>query len=191
MPEKLIRTFISVDLSKEIRNIAHDLKPTVMANPSVVKWVIEDNIHLTLRFIGPTAPGEVEKIKELLSDIGRRHADFSLIISGVGCFPKKERPRVLWLGVGGEVEALISLVADINSGMVGLGYPGDERNYSPHVTIGKIRYPQKVTPDVTEYLNANYAPVEIPVTKVRLYRSDTLPSGAVYSLLGTHQLAFK
>tara|TARA_Y100000590_G_scaffold417473_1_gene517258 strand:- start:850 stop:1419 length:570 start_codon:yes stop_codon:yes gene_type:complete len=189
LPEKLIRIFIAVDVPQKIGKIASDLKPKVGANPSAVKWVMEDNIHLTLRFIGPTPPGELQKINELLSDIGRRHTDFDLTISGVGCFPKKERPRVLWLGVNGEVDALTSLVGEINSGMDQLGYPDDERDYFPHVTIGRIRYPQKVTPDLTEYLNAKYVPVEITVTKVRLYRTDTLPSGAVHSLLGTHQLA--
>ncbi len=191
MPDKLIRTFIAVNLPEEIQKVARDLKPTVGENPSAVKWVPEENIHLTLRFIGPTAPGEVEKINGLLEDTVRRHADFSLTVSGVGCFPKKERPRVLWLSVGGEVEALATLVGDIDLGLDRLGYPNDDRHYSPHVTIGRIRYPQKVTPDVANFLRADYAPVETLVTKVRFYRSDTLPSGAVYSLLGTHQLAPK
>ncbi len=188
LSEKLIRTFIAVDFSQYLRKIIRDLKPTVMANTTAVKWVIEDNIHLTLRFIGPTVPGEVKKINELLGNIGRRHRDFDLTISGVGCFPKKERPRVLWLGVDGEVNALTSLISDINLNMNQLGYPDDKRNYYPHVTIGRIRYPQKVTPDVSKSLKVNYAPIETPVTKVNLYRSDTLPSGTVYSLLGTHQL---
>ncbi len=89
MPDRLIRTFIAVDLPEEIRKVANDLRPTVGANPSAVKWVVEENIHLTLRFIGPTAPGEVEKINGLLEDTVRRHADFSLTVSGVGCFPKQ------------------------------------------------------------------------------------------------------
>ena len=191
MPDKLIRTFIAVNLPEEIQKVARDLKPTVGKNPSAVKWVPEENIHLTLRFIGPTAPGEVEKINRLLRDTARRHADFSLTISDVGCFPKKERPRVLWLGVRGEVEALARLVEDINSEMEQLGYPNDDRNYAPHVTIGRVRYPQKVTPDVTDFLSADYTPIQAAITKVHLYRSETLPSGAVYSLLGTHQLAPK
>ena len=188
MPERLIRTFIAIDLPKALGKVACDLKPTVAANPAAVKWVVEENIHLTLRFIGPTAPGELERINGLLSDLVPRHKDFSLSISGVGCFPKKERPRVLWLGIGGEVNALINLVAAINSGLEQLGYPNKERDYSPHVTIGRIRYPQKVTPDVNKFLSADYPTVQTTVVKVRLYRSDTLPSGAVYSLLKTHQL---
>ena len=188
MPEKLIRTFIALDTPETVTKVALSLQSSVKVNPKAVRWVRKENIHVTLRYIGPTAPGEVEKINRLLSEIVGQNSDLSLKVSGTGCFPKKERPRILWLGVDGDVVELKLLVEMINSEMVQLGYPQEERNYSPHISIGRIRYPQKVTPDVTDFLSAEYEPISWNIPKIIFYQSELLPSGAIYSILGTHNL---
>jgi 2'-5' RNA ligase len=188
MPEKLIRTFIAIDTPETVSEVALLLKSSVKANQKAVKWVRKENIHITLRFIGPTAPGEVDKINRLLREISGQNSDLSLTVSGTGCFPKKERPRILWLGVDGDVAELKLLVEMIRSEMDQLGYPQEEHNYSSHITIGRIRYPQKVTPDITDFLTAQYEPVLWNVPKIILYQSELLQSGALYSILGTHSL---
>ena len=188
MPEKLIRTFIALDTPETVTKVALSLQSSVKVNPKAVRWVRKENIHITLRYIGPTAPEEVEKINRLLSEIVGQNSDLSLNVSGTGCFPKKERPRILWLGVDGDVVELKLLVEMINSEMVQLGYPQEERNYSPHISIGRIRYPQKVTPDVTDFLSAEYEPISWNIPKIIFYQSELLPSGAIYSILGTHNL---
>ena len=188
MPEKLIRTFIALDTPETVTKVALSLQSSVKVNPKAVRWVRKENIHITLRYIGSTAPGEVEKINRLLSEIVGQNSDLSLNISGTGCFPKKERPRILWLGVDGDVVELKLLVEMINSEMDQLGYPQEERNYSPHISIGRIRYPQKVTPDVTDFLSAEYEAISWNIPKIIFYQSELLPSGAIYSILGTHNL---
>ena len=188
MPEKLIRTFIALETPETVTKVALSLQSSVKVNPKAVRWVRKENIHVTLRYIGHTAPGEVEKINRLLSEIVGQNSDLSLNVSGTGCFPKKERPRILWLGVDGDVLELKLLVEMINSEMDQLGYPQEERNYSPHISIGRIRYPQKVTPDVTDFLSAEYEPISWNIPKVVFYQSELLPSGAIYSILGTHNL---
>lgn len=188
MPERLIRTFIAIDVPEAVRETSVSLQTLVKAKPKVVKWVRPENIHLTLRFIGPTAPGEVEKINTLLGGVAGEYNDLSLTISGTGCFPKKARPRVLWLGVEGDVPELKSIVSRMGEGMEKLGYPLEERNYSPHITVGRIRYPQKATPDVTDFLAVDYEAISFAATRINLYQSDLLPSGPIYSLLGAHDL---
>ena len=89
MPEKLIRTFIAIDTPETVSEVALLLKSSVKANQKAVKWVRKENIHITLRFIGPTAPGEVDKINRLLREISGQNSDLSLTVSGTGCFPKK------------------------------------------------------------------------------------------------------
>ena len=188
MSEKLIRTFIALDIPETVAKVALSLQSSVKVNPKAVRWERKENIHITLRYIGPTAPREVEKINRLLSEIVGQNSDLSLNISGTGCFPKKERPRILWLGVDGDVVELKLLVEMINSEMDQLGYPQEERNYSPHISIGRIRYPQMITPDVTDFLSAEYEPIFWNIPKINYYQSELLPSGAIYSILGTHNL---
>ena len=188
MSEKLLRTFLAVELPNRVKETSIYLQTTVDAKPKVVKWIKAANIHLTLRFIGPTPGEEVPKIREAVEEAVAGHSDFSLEISRTGVFPKKERPRVLWLGVGGDVDEAKSLVTDINRSLKDLGYPPEEREYAPHITIGRIRYPQKITPDVSRFLNSEYEPIPVDVQKVKFFHSDLVPGGPIYSILGVHEL---
>ncbi|MFQ6674994.1 MAG: RNA 2',3'-cyclic phosphodiesterase [Fidelibacterota bacterium] len=187
--ERLLRTFLAVELPNEVKRTARYLHTTVQARPGVVKWLKSANIHLTLRFLGPTPEEEVSRINDAMARVIKDHTDFTLRIEGTGVFPRRERPRVLWMGVDGEVESLNEMVADINRALDGLGYPPEEREYVPHVTIGRIRYPQKVTPDVSDFLNSKYRSIVCEVHKVTFFQSDLVPGGPIYSVLGVHELA--
>ncbi|MFQ6673855.1 MAG: RNA 2',3'-cyclic phosphodiesterase [Fidelibacterota bacterium] len=186
--ERLLRTFLAVELPRRVKETALHLQTTVQAKPKVVKWLKAVNVHLTLRFIVPTPESDVPQINEAIAGLVGAHHDLSLSVVGTGVFPKKERPRVLWLGVDGEVEKLRDLVNDVNGSLAGLGYPAEERDYTPHVTIGRIRYPQKITPDVSNFLNCHYEPVPVEVKNVTFFHSDLVPGGPIYSVLGLHEL---
>tara|TARA_B100000315_G_C14586301_1_gene593206 strand:- start:2475 stop:3074 length:600 start_codon:yes stop_codon:yes gene_type:complete len=186
--EKLLRTFIAVELPHAVKDTTLNLQTMVSAQPKVVKWVKMANLHLTLRFIGPTPEEDVPKIREAIDSAVNTHHDISLTIQGTGIFPKPQRPRVLWLGSEGEIKKVQNLVADINIELDKLGYPAEEREYSPHITIGRIRYPQKVTPDVTEFLNSIYDPIPFTIEKIKFIQSELIPGGPLYSILSVHDL---
>ena len=188
---RLIRTFVAIELPSAVGNTALSLHSTVEARPKVVKWVKLKNIHLTLKFIGETPQDLIPDINSALGKAVKSHHDFSLIIKGTGVFPKKERPRILWLGTDGEVDHLFELVKNINRALDPLGFPAEEREFSSHITIGRIRYPQNITPDVTAFLNSEYEPIPLTVEKVSLFQSDLVPGGPIYSILGVHQLTPK
>lgn len=189
--ERLLRTFVAIELPRAVGSTVLSLHSTVEARPKVVKWVKLQNIHLTLKFIGETPRDLVPKINDALAEAVKPHNDLSLTISDTGVFPKKQRPRILWLGADGEVDHLAALVSDINRALDPLGYPAEEREFSPHITIGRIRYPQKVTPDVIAFLNSEYEPIPFTVEKIKLFQSDLVPGGPIYSILGVHQLTPK
>lgn len=186
--QKLLRTFFAVELPDDVKRAAHNLHTMVEARPGVVKWLKSTNIHLTLRFLGPTPEEEVPRINEAVGGVIRDYADISLKIEGTGVFPRAQRPRVLWMGVQGQIDRLIAMVEDMNRALDPLGYPTDERDYAPHVTIGRIRYPQKVTPDVSDFLNSQYQSIVFDVHKVTFFQSDLVPGGPIYSSLGVHEL---
>lgn len=188
MSERMLRTFFAVELPGEVKRTATNLHTTVKAKPGVVKWLKSVNIHLTLRFIGPTPEEEVPKIREAVNEVMGGHIDFSLRVEGTGVFPKRQRPRILWMGIQGQVAELKALVNDLNRALDPLGYPGEERDFSPHITIGRIRYPQKVTPDVSDFLNSHYPSIVFDVQKVTFFHSDLVPGGPIYSILGVHEL---
>lgn len=189
MQDKLIKTFISSDTGVEVKKLINDIKAKILLKSNAIKWVNRENIHLTLRFIGPTVIDEISKLNSMLENVSKNFKDFSLEINGTGCFPKEERPRIIWLGIKGEVAKLNDLVLSINKNLEEMGYPNDDRNFVPHITLGRIKYPQKNIPDLRSFLNYSFKPIEIKVKKFSLFQTETFSSGSIYSLIGTHHLS--
>ncbi len=188
MSERLIRTFISVTLPKKIVSLSEMLQTTVISKKANIKWVYPGNIHLTLKFLGHTPFEAADEINEALEKMVVNHSGMELNINETGCFPKIERPRVLWLGVGGQVSQLQDFVADLNNKLEKLGFPLDENEYIPHITLARIKYPPKDTPDISNYINTSYEPIKFNINRIRFMSSELFPNGPIYSILGTHFL---
>jgi 2'-5' RNA ligase len=144
-----------------------------------VKWVEEENIHLTVKFLGDVADKDVPAIKEALA--GVPFAPMVFRISGFGAFPGMDRPRVIWAGLEpGEV--IVELHEEVESALTGLGFQKD-RDFSPHLTIGRVRDVSDLSL-FSEFFSsvrplANEQTFRIEA--LRLKRSVLTPSGPVYS----------
>ena len=191
MSDHLLRTFISVTVPKEILSLQEMLKTTIDFKGKNLKWVKSGQIHLTLKFIGYTPPDSVDKINGILSEVVKRHEWIELFVTGTGCFPVPKRPRVLWLGMSGAINKLNNFVSDINVSLEKLGFPIEEKEFIPHITIGRVSYPPKSTPDISTFLQAKFESISMSVTRVRFMCSELFPNGPIYSILGTHFLATK
>ena len=189
MSERLLRTFISVTLPKNIVSVSNMLQTTVISKKDSIKWVNPGNIHLTLKFLGHTPFEAAEEINKVLKDLVINHSEMELNITGTGCFPKIERPRVLWLGVDGNIGQLQDFVADINIKLEKLGFPLVEEKFIPHITLARIKYPPKDTPDITNFINSSYDPIKFSINRIRFMSSELFPDGPIYSILGTHFLS--
>jgi len=188
MNERLLRTFISVTLPKEIVNLSKMLQTTVISKKENVKWVNPGSIHLTLKFLGHTPKDITDDINKVISKVVSKHSNIVLNINGTGCFPIPEKPRVLWLGVDGEVKLLQALVKEINVELEKMGFPIDEKEFIPHITFARVKYPPKDVPDINDFINTNYNPIKFNVNRVRFMSSELFPNGPIYSILGTHFL---
>ncbi len=188
MSKRLLRTFLSIPVPNEITYLQNKLKLTIVEKKAKISWVKDGNIHLTLKFIGDTPEDEVKKINSTIGHIIENTSTMNFMINGSGCFPKKERPRILWLGIDGDLSPLQGLVYKINDALDPLGYPKEEKEYIPHLTLARIKYPQKVTPDISGFLNYNYDPIKFNVNKIHLMSSELFHKGSVYTILGTHFL---
>lgn len=104
-----------------------------------VRWVAAESAHLTLHFIGETAPERAELLRLGLELAVARHAPFSLATGDLGVFPDFRNPRVLWLGLRGQTDHLASLHREIGQQLVKLGFEADLKRFHPHVTLGRVR----------------------------------------------------
>ena len=191
MTENLLRTFVSVTVPNQVLTLQEMLKTTISHNEKNLKWIKPGQIHLTLKYIGYTPPDSVDQINKTLEDVVKRHSWMEFTVSGTGCFPAPQRPRVLWVGLNGADKTLINFINDINHSLEKLGFSKEEKEFIPHITFGRITYPPKNTPDVDSFLNTKYDPIPMSITRIRLISSELFPNGPIYSILGTHFLASK
>ncbi len=188
MNNRLLRTFIAVSVPNELLHIRDMLKTTITYTKDNLKWVSDGQIHFTLKFIGHTPVADLEKIHTVLTEVASRHRTTQHHISGTGCFPTPVRPRILWVGIEEEIAPLKELVQDINTALEALGYMADSQPFVPHITLARIKYPPKMTPDISSYLQTRFAPLPMRVGRMSLFSSELTPKGPIYTKRYNYEL---
>jgi len=168
----MIRLFVALPLPSDV---AQGLLALQSGVPGA-RWSTREQLHLTLRFIGEVDERDARAIDEALSSISAPR--FTVELKGVGSFGGKN-PRALWAGVAVN-EALIHLQRKIESAIQRLGFPAEERKYTPHVTLARLR----ATPAgrVMDYLSDHglYASRPFEVGEFALFSSRLTPNGSIY-----------
>jgi 2'-5' RNA ligase len=184
----LLRTFIAVEIPSSIHQAilqrTESLRKTL--GTAIVRWVPVQNIHLTLKFLGDVAPANVDALTQMLDVEAGRVDPFDIHIGGLGSFPSLKRPHVLFVGVQAPA-GLEALYRGIESACVGLGYPSEARGFSPHLTLGRIKWDS--TSSDWQKIRRNFEELKIDslgtarVDSVHLYKSELKPNGSVYTQL--------
>jgi len=175
-----LRCFIAIEIPETIRISIDDSIAVLKKSGAEVKWVACENIHLTVQFLGETEEPLVPKVKEALDKILSPYSPFYIKISTVGCFPDRRHPRVIWVGVE-ESRSLIDLYKDIANAMEGFGYKQEERAFTPHITIGRVKSNKNMREllmRLDEVRAIRFSDFE--VLNITLMKSELKPSGAKY-----------
>jgi len=187
IPEQ-IRSFIAVELPEEAkRGLTRLRKELERDEHRFVKWVDPGGIHLTLKFLGNISAKQVTEITEAMKEATQGISPFHLEISGLGAFPSLRQPRVLWVGVGGEIDKLSRLQQNIDSALAALRFAKEERPFVAHLTLARIREGVS-TPERKSFSElvgsttfGDKYPVEVEA--IRLMRSQLTRGGAIYTRL--------
>jgi len=189
-----VRTFIAIELSPQARAcLAQAIQSMKDQGTQGVRRVRTEGLHLTLKFLGGITPPMVEKVTQALKGACRGVKSFDLALSQTGAFPNAERPRVLWIGLSGDLDPLTELQTRIESRMQRLGFPAETRRFSPHVTLGRVRDNTR-TPE-RRRIGEAFGRIEVEnvpswrVETVNLMKSTLMPTGAVYTVLAKISLA--
>ena len=180
-----LRLFWAVNLSSEIKVKTAVLQSQLKKSGADVKWVEEDNFHLTVKFLGDTEPElipiMVEKVKKQVSSLD----PFTLRIEDLGVFPRKGPPRVVWAGVNGEKDKFIMLYNRMQQALEPLGFSPEGKPFSPHLTLGRVRSSRGSEALLTTMaaLHSNSVVGDTIVESVDLMQSELTKQGAVYKLL--------
>jgi 2'-5' RNA ligase len=178
-----LRCFIAVTLPAPLKQSVGKMMKSLRETGADVRWVPEENLHLTLKFLGATGEEQMEGITGALRKKISPHPPFYITIGGVGCFPGGRHPRVIWVGIQeyGPLEDIYRAVEDV---MTQFGYPPEDRPFSPHLTIGRVRSGKRLA-EALKRLDEFRAVVfdEFEVKGVTLMKSELKPGGAEYSSL--------
>jgi 2'-5' RNA ligase len=183
----LLRAFIAIEIPLDLRQaVCKAISALQKETNSLVRWVPMENMHLTLKFLGDVSPAHVDMLTQMI----RAEADlfncFEFGLNGLGSFPNLKRPRVIYIGIQSPV-VLEALQRGIDSASRRLGYESEERAFSPHLTIGRVK--QTITAPEQQIIRHALEGIKIDslgtarVDSLHLYKSDLKPSGSVYTRL--------
>ncbi len=183
-----IRAFIAIGLPANVKAALGDVAAALAAGVprGAVRWVRPEQMHLTLRFLGDTPIDRLPALAAALDDVAGRQASFVLRLTTTGCFPNARRPRVVWVGLGGEAAALAALVAGLNAALGALGLPPENKPFRAHLTLGRVK-DDRVAQGID--WSAAVSPLNVPVTAVHLIESQLRPEGPLYTVRHTSTLA--
>jgi RNA 2',3'-cyclic 3'-phosphodiesterase len=173
------RLFVAIPcpLSLLIKNVLDELRIAQCSQNSGLRVVASDTLHITLKFLGATAEERIPAICDVLTQQARMHKTFSVELAGAGSFHS-----ALWLGVAPQPQ-LLALAQGIDAALESSGFAADAKAFRPHVTLARLNRNPRF--DRTRWLQQHRETTwgTVAVEDVRLYRSETRPEGARYSII--------
>lgn len=174
-----MRLFVALDLTEEIREALGEPIASLKLLTRSARWARPEGMHVTLKFIGHVDANRLEAIRAALARV-RSGAPVAMEIRGVGFFPDERRPRVLWCGIEASAN-LAPLAAEVERVLEPLGIPREERKFTPHLTLARLKDSygvEKLARAVEGMRSRVFGSTR--ATQFHLFESVTKPSGAEY-----------
>jgi RNA 2',3'-cyclic 3'-phosphodiesterase len=175
-----MRLFTAIDLPDEIV-LRLERLTCALRSEALINWTPLDNLHITTKFIGSWPDSRLEELHAALSSLAPRQP-FDIELKNLGWFPNARAPRTFWIGVHGE--ALQRLARDTEERLEPLGIPKESREFSPHLTLARVKTPvplRKLHAKVDEMQPASLG--HFRASRFALYRSDPGSNASIYRKL--------
>lgn len=182
-----MRTFIAIELPEEIKDTLARLQEQLKSSGANVKWAAPQNIHLTLKFLGEIDENKLDGVKQVIDEAVADKTSFQARISSLGAFPKIDFPRIIWVGIDLGDKETKSIAKDLEDGLTKINIPKEDRPFSSHVTLGRVRSNlnrERLVKGLKEAQGKfGEKSLEFSVTKIILFKSTLTPKGPVYEIL--------
>jgi len=171
-----VRAFVALEIDARLHEAIGELQARLRPRLGAIRLVRPEGIHLTLRFLGPTSPAQVEKLRPLLAAAAAACPPAEVRVSGLGTFPERGSPRVLWLGIEAP-PPLLELQRACERAARAAGFEREDRPFNAHLTLGRWRdrAPRPDLPDTDLG--------EMRLGTLVIFKHDLKPDGAVYAPL--------
>ena len=185
----MIRAFIGVRIDPSVARKISEAQAELKSRLSGIRWVGLENLHFTLKFLGPIEETKEKLIAEALEKAAQPFPRFAILARGVGVFPDIRRARILWVGLEGE--KLAALAAGVEAALEPLGFAREKREFRPHLTIGRWRSfngrPEALKNELEKWKTCGFG--QSWVDEVFFFQSILRPEGAIYHPLGVIRLS--
>jgi len=176
----MIRTFICIELSDSVKDelalVINEIK-----HIRTVKWVKPQNIHLTLKFLGDVDTELISTIKDAVDKAAQHFDKFDINLAQFGAFPHFKRPRVYWVGLKDSSKKLGQLHAAIEKEMEQIGFSREQRRFSPHLTLGRVKSDQHSRELGAFFQQQQSLSTTLTVNEVVVMKSELTPAGSIYT----------
>jgi len=183
---KTIRAFIAFPLPELITTRICDIQERLKSYRLPVRWVKPENVHLTLKFLGEISLSTIDGIAEVIEDTVRDFSPLILFTKGLGVFPGIKKPRVIWIGISGDIKPLSEIQANLETNLEIKGFAKENRPFKSHLTLGRVKddiHPENLIDILRSFSDFSSEPFE--AGELVLYKSELNPSGALYTKLQT------
>ncbi len=181
-----IRAFIAFPLPELITTRICDIQERLKSYRLPVRWVKPENVHLTLKFLGEISLSTIDGIAEVIEDTVRDFSPLILFTKGLGVFPGIKKPRVIWIGISGDIKPLSEIQANLETNLEIKGFAKENRPFKSHLTLGRVKddiHPENLIDILRSFSDFSSEPFE--AGELVLYKSELNPSGALYTKLQT------
>lgn len=180
----LMRSFIAINIPEWLKDKLGEIQERLRGVPGEISWARKPSFHLTLKFLSNILPGQIQAITEVIRTATYGIPPFPLRITGLGIFPHINRPRVVWIGIDDSTGNLKNLQYNLENGLEKLGFEREEREFSPHLTLGRVKLLKNKVPLIklieTYKLEGDWV---FQAENVSLMKSELKPTGAIYSIM--------
>lgn len=185
-----MRAFIAIELPEAVKESLLSIRERLRRSGAKASWVHPENMHLTLRFLGEADQAAIEKISSVLEEAYQTCGPLTLAVQGLGGFPNRRKPSVVWAGMEVCSGDLAIIQAHAERAARAAGFPPEEKAFHPHITLARIRDHRAVgrLPETLE-AGQSYYGGEFAAANVSLFSSELRPGGPVYRRLREFSLS--
>ena len=185
-----MRLFIAIEIPEETKRAIAEVQARLKVSGAEATWTRPEGIHLTLKFLDEVPEERISEVTAALVQAAYGRGKFHLTVAGTGVFPNERSPRVVWVGVSGELDRLMGIQLRVEEHLVRLGFQQEDRRFTPHLTLGRIKHLllrgswMRALESVKDITLPGFE-----VTAISLMKSELQPTGAVYTEIGKAELA--
>ncbi len=179
---------MAIELTAEIRDALQEVQSALGRAADGIRWIRQEQLHLTVKFLGETPDGEVPRVAEAVARSAARSRPFEMQLTECGCFPPGGPVRIVWVGTHDGSGALQESVYAVEEEMEGIDFPRESRPFSAHLTIGRAKDGRGSSAIRTAVERCTVKPVIQSVGELTLMSSVLSPKGPSYSVVSKAKL---